>query len=111
MARVGHERKCPVKVSGRPHEGGPVLPVSAATVLVGGQPVAVVGDLAVCKGGDDTIAKGEMTVLVGAQGPSGGLSARGAAVPARHQDKLLGRLEVTAKDWHWGIPAKASPGP
>jgi uncharacterized Zn-binding protein involved in type VI secretion len=48
-----------------PHVGGPILPPGAITVLVGGMPVARVGDLAVCAGGPDCIVVGSFKVLVG----------------------------------------------
>jgi uncharacterized Zn-binding protein involved in type VI secretion len=36
-----------------------------ATVLIGGLPAIVVGDMAVCTGPPDTIVKGSETVLIG----------------------------------------------
>lgn len=40
---------------------GPGLP----TVLIGGQPAAVVGDMCVCTGPPDSIISGSATVLIG----------------------------------------------
>ncbi len=48
-----------------PHVGGPITGPGVATVLIGGQPAAVVGDMAVCVGPPDTIAKGSSSVLIG----------------------------------------------
>jgi uncharacterized Zn-binding protein involved in type VI secretion len=48
-----------------PHVGGPILPPCCPTVLIGGQPAARVGDMAVCAGGPDVIALGSATVLIG----------------------------------------------
>lgn len=48
-----------------PHVGGPVTGPGAATVLIGGLPAAVVGDMCVCTGPPDTIIKGSATVLIG----------------------------------------------
>jgi uncharacterized Zn-binding protein involved in type VI secretion len=47
-----------------PHVGGPILPPCAVTVITGGMPQARVGDMAVCVGPPDTIAKGSAGVMV-----------------------------------------------
>jgi uncharacterized Zn-binding protein involved in type VI secretion len=47
-----------------PHVGGPIS-LGSATVLIGGQPAARMGDLAVCTGPPDTIMNGCPTVLIG----------------------------------------------
>ncbi len=44
---------------------GPVLPPGCITVLIGGVPAARMGDMAVCVGPPDTIAKGSATVMIG----------------------------------------------
>ncbi len=48
-----------------PHVGGPVIGPGVATVLIGGMPAAVVGDMCVCTGPPDSIAMGSGTVLIG----------------------------------------------
>ena len=48
-----------------PHVGGPIVGPGVPTVIVGGMPQSVVGDMAVCVGPPDTVAKGSATVLVG----------------------------------------------
>ena len=45
--------------------GGPVVGPGAPTVLIGGIPAAVVGDMCTCAGPPDTIAVGSSTVLIG----------------------------------------------
>jgi uncharacterized Zn-binding protein involved in type VI secretion len=47
-----------------PHVGGPILPPGGITVLIGGQPAARVGDMALCVGPPDSIAMGSPTVLI-----------------------------------------------
>ena len=65
-ARVGDNHICPqVTPSGTPHVGGPIVGPGAATVLIAGQPAAVVGDTCVCAGPPDTIVAGSGTVLIG----------------------------------------------
>jgi uncharacterized Zn-binding protein involved in type VI secretion len=59
---------CPLATPGTPpipHVGGPILPPGCPTVLIGGQPAARVGDMAVCVGPPDSIAMGSPTVLIG----------------------------------------------
>jgi uncharacterized Zn-binding protein involved in type VI secretion len=48
-----------------PHVGGPILPPGVPTVIIGGMPAAVVGNLCTCVGPPDTIAKGSTTVMIG----------------------------------------------
>jgi uncharacterized Zn-binding protein involved in type VI secretion len=55
----------PTPVGPKPHVGGPITGPGVATVLIGGQPAAVVGDAITCAGPPDAIAKGSTTVLIG----------------------------------------------
>ena len=48
-----------------PHVGGPIAGPGCPTVLIGCMPAAVIGDMAVCVGPPDTIAKGSATVMFG----------------------------------------------
>lgn len=63
-ARITDMHVCPMFTGPVPHVGGPILPPGAVTVLIGGLPAARVGDMAVCAGPPDVIAKGSMTVLI-----------------------------------------------
>lgn len=63
-ARIGDMHVCPVTVP-PPHVGGPVSGPGVATVLIGGAPAAVMGDMCVCAGPPDSIIKGSSTVLIG----------------------------------------------
>lgn len=57
---------CPLVDPGpKPHVGGPVTGPGAPTVLIGGMPAAVVGDIAPCVGPPDSIIQGSTTVLIG----------------------------------------------
>jgi len=64
-ARVGDMHTCPMVTGTVPHVGGPVLPPGCATVMIGGQPAARVGDMLICTGPPDTIAAGSATVMIG----------------------------------------------
>lgn len=67
-ARIGDMHICPMVTPGLPpipHVGGPVIGPGMPTVLIGGMPAAVVGDMCVCVGPPDVIAMGSLTVLIG----------------------------------------------
>ncbi len=57
---------CPMMNPGPvPHVGGPISGPGVPTVLIGKMPAAVIGDMCVCVGPPDTIAKGSGTVMIG----------------------------------------------
>ncbi len=64
-ARLTDMHVCPMVTGVVPHVGGPITGPGAPTVLIGGMPAAVVGDLCVCVGPPDTIAMGSGTVVIG----------------------------------------------
>jgi len=64
-ARITDPHTCPkVEPGPEPHDGGPVLS-GEATVLIGYQPAARVGDQLSCRGPNDSIVYGESSVLIG----------------------------------------------
>lgn len=67
VAVIGDNHVCPMQTPGTPpipHVGGPVVGPGAATVLIGGKPVALLGDTCTCVGPPDTILMGSTTVLI-----------------------------------------------
>ena len=67
-ARLTDFHQCPMVTPGLPpipHVGGPVVGPGAVNVLIASLPAARVGDMLVCVGPPDTIAKGSSTVLIG----------------------------------------------
>jgi uncharacterized Zn-binding protein involved in type VI secretion len=67
-ARIGDMHMCPMvtpAVPPIPHVGGPVIGPGCPTVLIGGQPSAVMGDMCVCTGPPDTIILGSTGVFIG----------------------------------------------
>lgn len=73
---------CPMVTGVVPHVGGPIAGPGIPTVMIGGLPAAVVGDLMICVGPPDTIVKGSATVLIGGR-PSarqGDLTAHGGVI-------------------------------
>ena len=64
-ARISDMHTCPMVNPGPvPHVGGPII-TGVPTVIVAFMPAAVVGNLCVCVGPPDTIARGSATVLIG----------------------------------------------
>lgn len=66
-ARMTDMHVCPMQTPGLPpipHVGGPVTGPGAPTVLIGKLPAAVAGDMCVCTGPPDSIAKGSATVTI-----------------------------------------------
>lgn len=64
-ARIGDFHVCPrVNPGPVPHVGGPVA-VGQPNVLIAGMPAARLGDMAVCVGPPDSIARGSATVIIG----------------------------------------------
>jgi len=66
-ARIGDMHVCPMMTPGVPpipHVGGPVAMSGAPTVLIGGMPAAVMGDMCTCIGPPDTIILGSTGVFL-----------------------------------------------
>ncbi len=63
-SRIGDFHTCPMFNGPVPHVGGPVIGPAVPTVLIGGQPAAVIGDMCTCVGPPDTIVKGSSTVFI-----------------------------------------------
>ncbi|QGY47045.1 type VI secretion protein [Maribellus comscasis] len=84
-ARLTDMHTCPmVNPGGVPHVGGPIISPGVPTVLIGGMPAAVVGDMAICTGPPDTIVQGSATVLIGGKPAArmGDLTGHGGSIIA-----------------------------
>ena len=67
-ARLTDMHVCPMVTPGLPpipHVGGPIVGPGCPTVLIGGMPAAVMGDMCICVGPPDTIILGSVGVLIG----------------------------------------------
>lgn len=67
-ARLTDMHVCPMVTPGLPpipHVGGPITGPGCPTVLIGGMPAAVMGDMCVCVGPPDTIILGSTGVFFG----------------------------------------------
>ncbi len=92
-ARVGDMHACPAfqNIGGWrgvqvPHGGGPILAPGASQVLIGGQPAATVGTMALCVGPVDTVTEGSATVIIG------GKPAARLGDPTAHQGTITAGL-------------------
>lgn len=92
-ARITDLHTCPmVNPGGVPHVGGPVVGPGAATVIIGGMPAAIVGDMLVCVGPPDTIVKGSATVFIGGSPAArqGDLTSHGGVIVAGYPTVQIG---------------------
>lgn len=90
-ARLGDPHVCPMSDGPKPHVGGPVV-MGCPTVMIGFQPAARVGDMAVCAGPPDAIAMGSATVMIGGQPAArlGDLTTHGGTVVMGHIMTVIG---------------------
>ncbi|MBP1650006.1 MAG: type secretion protein [Bacteroidetes bacterium] len=92
-ARISDMHTCPLVNPGPvPHVGGPVTGPGIPTVMIGGMPAAVVGDILVCTGPPDTIVKGSATVLIGGRPAArmGDNTAHGGVIVAGFPTVMIG---------------------
>lgn len=94
-ARITDMHVCPMVTPGLPpipHVGGPISGPCVPTVLIGALPAAVVGDLCVCVGPPDAIAKGSATVLISGRPAArmGDSTAHGGSVVLGFPTVLIG---------------------
>ena len=83
---------CPMCTGPVPHVGGPVVSPGVPTVLIGFLPAAVIGDMCICVGPPDSIAKGSATVLIGNKPAArmGDQTAHGGAIVTGAFNVLVG---------------------
>ncbi len=86
---------CPMLTPGLPpipHVGGPVMGPGCPTVLIGGSPAAVAGDMCTCVGPPDVVALGSTTVLIGGKPAArmGDQTAHGGSITAGLPTVLIG---------------------
>jgi uncharacterized Zn-binding protein involved in type VI secretion len=75
-----------------PHVGGPIMGPGCPTVLIGGMPAAVVGDICTCVGPPDSIAMGSTSVLFGGRPAArmGDLTVHGGSILVGDPTVLIG---------------------
>jgi len=94
-ARLGDMHVCPMVTPGTPpvpHVGGPILPPCEPTVIIGMMPAARMGDMCLCVGPPDTIAKGSPTVLIGKMMAAriGDLTVHGGSITVGFPSVMIG---------------------
>jgi uncharacterized Zn-binding protein involved in type VI secretion len=91
-ARITDMHVCPMVTVLVPHVGGPVTGPGVPTVLIGGLPAAVMGDLCTCVGPPDTIILGSTTVLIGGKPAArlGDTTAHGGSIVVGTPTVLIG---------------------
>jgi uncharacterized Zn-binding protein involved in type VI secretion len=91
-ARLTDMHACPMVTHPVPHVGGPIVGPGVPTVLIGGLPAAVLGDMAICTGPPDTIVKGSATVMIGGKPAArmGDLTAHGGTIVSGDPTVLIG---------------------
>jgi len=77
-----------------PHVGGPVVGPGCPTVLIGGMPAAVMGDMCVCVGPPDSIVLGSTGVLIGNKPAArmGDMCAHGGSIVVGCPTVLIGEM-------------------
>ena len=96
-ARLGDMHTCPMVTPGTPpvpHVGGPISGPCVPTVLMGGMPAAVLGDMATCVGPPDLIALGSSGVLIGGKPAArmGDTTAHGGVIAVGFPTVLIGEV-------------------
>lgn len=96
-ARVGDMHVCPMVTPGTPpvpHVGGPITGPGVATVMIGGMPAAVMGDMCVCTGPPDSIILGSTGVFIGGKPAArmGDTNAHGGTIVAGCPTVFIGEM-------------------
>ncbi|MEO9052216.1 MAG: PAAR domain-containing protein [Ginsengibacter sp.] len=98
-ARIGDMHVCPLQTPGTPpipHVGGAIVGPGCATVLIGGMPAAVMGDMCTCVGPPDTIILGSAGVFIGGKPAArmGDQCAHGGVITVGLPTVLIGEVDV-----------------
>ena len=93
-ARLTDMHVCPMFDGPKPHVGGPITGPGVPTVLIGGMPAAVMGDMCTCAGPPDTIVLGSTGVMIGGKPAArmGDMCAHGGAIVAGCPTVLIGEV-------------------
>ncbi|MEO8770636.1 MAG: PAAR domain-containing protein [Ferruginibacter sp.] len=95
-ARIGDMHVCPMVTGLVPHVGGAVIGPGCATVLIGGMPASVMGDMCTCVGPPDTILLGSAGVMIGGKPAArmGDTCAHGGTIILGCATVLIGEVGV-----------------
>ena len=111
-ARVGDMHMCPMVTPGLPpipHVGGPITGPGCPSVLIGGMPAAVMGDMCVCVGPPDTIVLGSTGVFIGGKPAArmGDQCAHGGAITLGCPTVFIGEVSGAAVGGLAAMPINA----
>jgi uncharacterized Zn-binding protein involved in type VI secretion len=102
-ARIGDMHICPMSDGPKPHVGGPIAGPCVPSVLIGGMPAAVMGDMCTCVSpAPDSIVLGSMGVMIGGKPAArmGDMCAHGGMITVGCPTVLIGEVSpqiVTAE--------------
>jgi uncharacterized Zn-binding protein involved in type VI secretion len=90
-ARITDMHLCPMFDGPKPHVGGPIIGPGVPTVMIGGLPAAVVGDMCTCAGPPDQISQGSRSILIGGKPAArlGDSCAHGGAISVGFPEVLI----------------------
>ncbi len=94
-ARIGDNHICPMSDGPKPHVGGPIVGPGVPTVLIGGMPAAVMGDMCTCVSpAPDTIVLGSVGVFIGGKPAArmGDMCAHGGTIILGCPTVLIGEV-------------------
>jgi len=114
-ARISDMHMCPMVTPGLPpipHVGGPIVGPGCPTVLIGGMPAAVMGDMCTCVGPPDTIILGSSGVMIGGKPAArmGDQCAHGGAIVIGCPTVLIGEVSPTSPGGLTAMPVQAIMG-
>lgn len=112
-ARVGDMHMCPMVTPGLPpipHVGGPITGPGVPTVLIGGMPAAVMGDMCTCVGPPDTVVLGSTGVFIGGKPAArmGDQCAHGGKITVGCPTVLIGETQSGSSSAVAKVQVKAS---
>ena len=112
-ARIGDMHICPMVTPGLPpvpHVGGPITGPGCPTVLIGGMPAAVMGDMCTCVGPPSTVVLGSTGVFIGGKPAArmGDMTAHGGTITNGLPTVLIGEASAGSINAGGGIAAFAS---
>ncbi len=96
-ARIGDMHMCPMVTPGVPpipHVGGPIVGPGCPTVLIGGMPAAVMGDMCTCVGPPSSVVLGSTGVFIGGKPAArmGDMTAHGGTITIGFPPGLIGEM-------------------
>jgi len=111
-ARLTDMHICPMVTPGLPpipHVGGPITGPGCPTVLIGGMPAAVMGDMCVCVGPPDTIIIGSTGVFFGGKPAArmGDSTAHGGTIALGCPTVMIGETGSGGGGGRGAMPASA----